>query len=639
MDNYEVEYEDDPNDIAIPNIQKITRGNNILPEYGNRQTMNLNNLVYTNIIESVYWKEYLHSLTTFHQVQDEIIKKVKYLEPWEYGSRNHNSSCIGVRGVSAGGRITSAFCLLYKLFTLKLTRKQIVAIINNEQNTYLRVMGFLYIRYCQPPKDLYDWYEPYLNDKAFVTIKSKNGHDVTIGEILKHLLTNLDWYGTLLPRIPVPIQNIIDKKLGIDDKVTHIRDKNNDSKGYSKRNHESRSPDSKKHHSRLNGKSIFSKHKKSSCNSSSADSAISWNSYVEIVENVDIDKLSDKNIFLSIYTLDRQTIPIVADENSFLVEIYKKCCAFIGVQDMAYMGLCVRKLVSNNDSLNSKRQYEYYFLENEMKLNKCLKKFSYLVNAQKSDSKNNGIITLYLRIKYFTYDVSSIRCPIILLHYFLQMRNNFLQNQHIYSLINEELYWNFVYYLIQADGHGDDSNKLPYHKYFPGWMIKFRGILFIKNSLDQLNLQHKKVNRIGAMKKFCEIVTENKTFSLNSHLYFLKMKIGRENENDVTIAISDEGLVVWNECYKRMSVECRKIIWSKIDKMLLSKNSIHIESLDGFCGEFICQNKKDAKEIFLFCQRFHQQTLHFNLQAYNNSRLFGDKYSIFSNSEMEFITS
>ncbi|CEF62473.1 Pre-mRNA-splicing factor 38B [Strongyloides ratti] len=248
MDKYEVEYEDDPNDSAIPNIQKITRGNNTLPEY-----------------ESVYWKEYLHSLTTFHQVQDEIIKKVKYLEPWEHGSRNPNSSCIGVRGVSAGGRVTTAFCLLYKLFTLKLTRKQIVSMINNDQNTYLRAIGFLYIRYCQPPKDLYDWFEPYLHDKDVILIRSRNKGEITIGEMLKNLLTNLDFYGTLLPRIPIPIQTSIDKKIGIGDKGNYARDKSgkystsekiNDLKSHSKRHRRgSRSPndtrkDDKKHRSR-----------------------------------------------------------------------------------------------------------------------------------------------------------------------------------------------------------------------------------------------------------------------------------------------------------------------------------------------------------------------------------------------------
>lgn len=254
---------------------------------------------------------------------------------------------------------------------------------------------------------------------------------------------------------------------------------------------------------------------------------------------------------------------------------------------------------------------------------------------QKYGKNSDGVITLYMRIKYFTQNISLIRCQIVLRHYYLQLRNNFLQNQHIYSLCNEELYWYFIYHIILADGHGNDSNKLPYHKYFPAWILKFRGILFIKNSLDQLNLQHNINNKVIAMKKFCEEITNNTTFSLNAHLYFLRMIIRKNEIINITFAISDEGIVLWNTNYKQMSVECKKVKWNKICKILLCKDKIMIESSDGFCGEILCQSKKDAKEIFLFCKRFHQQTLHFNLQAYNNAYIFGDNFSIFSYSESD----
>lgn len=70
--------------------------------------------------------------------------------------------CGGVRGVGAGGVISTAYCLLYKMFTLKITRKQLVSMINSRQSVYLRGLGFMYIRYTQPPSDLWAWMEPYL---------------------------------------------------------------------------------------------------------------------------------------------------------------------------------------------------------------------------------------------------------------------------------------------------------------------------------------------------------------------------------------------------------------------------------------------------------------------------------------------
>jgi pre-mRNA-splicing factor 38B len=121
--------------------------------------------------------------------------------------------CGGVRGVGAGGVISTAFCLLYKLFTLRLTRKQLVSMVNSTQSVYLRGMGFIYIRYTQPPADIWAWLSPYLDDEEEIDPRSGGGDLMTIGQLCRTFFQKLDWYGTLFPRIPVPIQKDIDQKL------------------------------------------------------------------------------------------------------------------------------------------------------------------------------------------------------------------------------------------------------------------------------------------------------------------------------------------------------------------------------------------------------------------------------------------
>jgi hypothetical protein len=72
------------------------------------------------------------------------------LEPWEKGSRKtagQTGMCGGVRGVGAGGIVSSAYCLLYKLFTLKLTKKQVIGLITHQDSPYIRGLGFMYIRW------------------------------------------------------------------------------------------------------------------------------------------------------------------------------------------------------------------------------------------------------------------------------------------------------------------------------------------------------------------------------------------------------------------------------------------------------------------------------------------------------------
>ena len=54
--------------------------------------------------------------------------------------------CGGVRGVGAGGIVSSAYCLLFKLGTLKLTRKQVYLLLDHCDSPYIRGLGFMYIR-------------------------------------------------------------------------------------------------------------------------------------------------------------------------------------------------------------------------------------------------------------------------------------------------------------------------------------------------------------------------------------------------------------------------------------------------------------------------------------------------------------
>lgn len=70
----------------------------------------------------------------------------------------------------------------------------------------------MYVRYTQPPNDLFDWYKEYLCDDEPVDPRAGGGQPTTIGNMARHMLTKLDWFSTLFPRIPVPIQKTIEQK-------------------------------------------------------------------------------------------------------------------------------------------------------------------------------------------------------------------------------------------------------------------------------------------------------------------------------------------------------------------------------------------------------------------------------------------
>ena len=64
-----------------------------------------------------------------------IYEKVTYVEPW---------AATEVRSPS------SAYCLLLKLFHLRLTEPQVRALLDHGDSTYIRALGALYVRYACP---------------------------------------------------------------------------------------------------------------------------------------------------------------------------------------------------------------------------------------------------------------------------------------------------------------------------------------------------------------------------------------------------------------------------------------------------------------------------------------------------------
>lgn len=148
----------------------------------------LERVLCTNILSSDYFKE-LFSLKAYTEVVDEIYNQVDHVEPWMTGN---------CRGPS------TAFCLLYKLFTMKFTVKQMQGLLNHGDSPYIRAIGFLYLRYVGDPKTLWGWFEQYVTDDEEFSPGS-NGRMTTMGVFVRDLLLDQYYFDTLFPRIPVPI--------------------------------------------------------------------------------------------------------------------------------------------------------------------------------------------------------------------------------------------------------------------------------------------------------------------------------------------------------------------------------------------------------------------------------------------------
>ncbi len=89
-------------------------------------------------------------LKTYHEIIEEAYKFCKNLEPFIPGLTRKPST---------------AFCILYKFFTMGLSVRQVKGLLNYEESPMVRGIGFLYLRYSLPAKQLWKWFERYFDDE------------------------------------------------------------------------------------------------------------------------------------------------------------------------------------------------------------------------------------------------------------------------------------------------------------------------------------------------------------------------------------------------------------------------------------------------------------------------------------------
>ena len=91
--------------------------------------------------------------------------------------------------------------------------KQVKSLLEYKGNTYVRCVGFLYVRYCCDPEYLWDWVSKYLLDDEELHPSADPKVVTTIGEYVEGLLTEMNYYQTRFPRIPVMIDRSLRAKI------------------------------------------------------------------------------------------------------------------------------------------------------------------------------------------------------------------------------------------------------------------------------------------------------------------------------------------------------------------------------------------------------------------------------------------
>ncbi|KAG7370578.1 PRP38 family protein [Nitzschia inconspicua] len=211
------------------------RARNVMPLWGPDDSFHLNSMLLQNLIRSSYFQKCCRDLTDWSALVDEVYYQVQHVEPFSAASGNNRDP-------------SAAFCLLLRLMTLRCTTHQMKMLLDHPDSPYIRAIGFLYLRFVGDPKDVYQWIEPYLYDEEPIAVTvnaqkkqkgsqyqqqqqshpsygrgrssaSSHSEPETIGEYVRKLFSEREYYGTMLPRLPVHIERDIQVKLLLAEKI------------------------------------------------------------------------------------------------------------------------------------------------------------------------------------------------------------------------------------------------------------------------------------------------------------------------------------------------------------------------------------------------------------------------------------
>jgi len=166
-------------------------------EVVNSKTFGFSPLLQTHIVESAHLKALL-TLENFDQLVDEMYQFADNIEPYMANSSTTPSAL---------------FCCLYRVFTMGIDARQLRRLIDNQDNPYVRAVGFLFIRFGMSPEQLWPWLGEYVLDDEELRPAKDSEWRTTIGEFCEGLLSQEKYYSTVLPRLPMSTKRQLEAKL------------------------------------------------------------------------------------------------------------------------------------------------------------------------------------------------------------------------------------------------------------------------------------------------------------------------------------------------------------------------------------------------------------------------------------------
>ncbi|OZC07932.1 hypothetical protein X798_05039 [Onchocerca flexuosa] len=314
--------------------------------------------------------------------------------------------------------------------------------------------------------------------------------------------------------------------------------------------------------------------------------------------------------YLQVQTLTKETITLAVHVKCRVEDAYLCCCAYLGFNEERLFGLALR---TPSEGIGGDRpRNEYFFLDPNRKIAKYAPKQWKISHAWNTVVESRPFLALHLRVRIYVDKASVIGCPSTLRHYYLQLRENLLDQWSGSNSVAEERCWELAALALHADENGNDLLSFRAERYFPLWVVNVHGLDFVRRNMPAVREDLRTCSTNDAVMEYCQQASRP-PFALNCHLYGLR-RHKMDTFDNAVIGISPKGIETSDVGNDGERIPLRKLQWNRIAKLSFDKRKVTITGVDGVSLSLYAQFEDKARYLLEFCKAFHQVTLFINNQ-------------------------
>lgn len=321
--------------------------------------------------------------------------------------------------------------------------------------------------------------------------------------------------------------------------------------------------------------------------------------------------------YLQVQTLTKETITLAVHLKCRVRDAYLCCCAQLGINEDRLLGLAIR---TPSEGIGADRpRHEFFFLDPDQKIAKYAPKQWRLSHAWNAVVENRPFLVVHLRVRIYVDKVQLIRCPIVLHHYYLQLRENLLDQWSGTNSVSEERCWEMAALALQVDyAAGDHCSDQDFRaeQYFPLWVINLRGLDFVRRNMPAIRHDLRSCSQIDATLEYCHEASRS-PFALNCHLYGLR-RHKMDTVDNAIIGITPKGIDMSDVSSDGERIPLRSLRWGRMSKLCFDKRKLSITGMDGACISLYAQSEQKARYLLEFCRALHQAIIAINNHYFLN---------------------